>query len=39
MKLFLLAREFPTEDLALLHLIEIRWPDGVRCVACDHDKC
>jgi len=39
MNLYLLARKFPTEDLALLHLIKVRWPDGVRCVACDHDKC
>jgi transposase-like protein len=39
MNLFSLAKKFPTEDLALLHLIKTRWPQGVRCVACDHDKC
>jgi transposase-like protein len=39
MNLFSLAKKFPTEDLALLHLIKTRWPHGVRCVACDHDKC
>jgi transposase-like protein len=39
MNLFSLARKFPSEDAALLHLIRVRWPHGVRCVACDHDKC
>ena len=39
MNLFSLARKFQTEDAALLHLIRVRWPHGVRCVACDHDKC
>lgn len=39
MNLFSLARKFPNEDLALLHLIKTRWPHGVRCLACDHDKC
>jgi transposase-like protein len=39
MNLFSLAKKFPTEDAALLHLIKTRWPHGVRCVACDCDKC
>jgi transposase-like protein len=39
MNLFSLAKKFPTEDAALLHLIKMRWPHGVRCVACDCDKC
>ncbi|HEY0263529.1 MAG TPA: IS1595 family transposase [Granulicella sp.] len=39
MNLYSLARKFPNEDMALLHLIQMRWPKGVRCIACDHDKC
>jgi transposase-like protein len=39
MNLYSLAKKFPNEDAALLHLIKTRWPHGVRCVACDHDKC
>lgn len=39
MNLYSLARQFPTEESALAHLIKVRWPSGVRCVACDHDKC
>src|SRR5258708_512085 len=39
MNLFSLAKKFQTEEAALLHLIKTRWPHGVRCVACDHDKC
>ena len=39
MNLYSLARKFPTEDAALKHLIAARWPSGVRCLACDHDKC
>ena len=23
----------------MAHLIKVRWPSGVRCVDCDHDKC
>jgi transposase-like protein len=38
MNLFSLAKSFPTEDAALLYWIKTRWPDGVRCFACDHDK-
>jgi transposase-like protein len=39
MNLYSLARKFPTEEHALAHLIKVRWPKGVRCVECDHDKC
>lgn len=39
MNIYSLAHRFPTEEIALLHLIKTRWPDGVRCVGCDHDKC
>jgi transposase-like protein len=37
MNLFSLARTFPTEDAAVEYWIATRWPDGVRCVACDHE--
>ncbi len=37
MNLFLLAKLFPTEDAAVEYWIATRWPDGVRCVKCDHD--
>src|SRR5580658_10387168 len=39
MNLYSLAKQFPLEEFALDHLIKVRWPSGVRCVACDHDKC
>ena len=39
MNIYSLAKKFPSEDMALLHLIKTRWPNGVRCLACDHDKC
>ncbi len=39
MNLYSLAQKFPNEDMALLHLIRVRWPHGVRCLACDCDKC
>ena len=39
MSLYSLARQFPTEESALAHLVKVRWPSGVRCVDCDHDKC
>ena len=39
MNLYSLAKQFPTEESALAHLIKVRWPSGVRCVGCDHDKC
>ena len=39
MNLFSLAKAFPTEDAALDYWVTARWPKGVRCLACDHDKC
>ena len=39
MNIYSLARKFPTEEHALAHLMKIRWPKGVRCVACGHEKC
>ncbi len=39
MNIYSLARKFPTEESALAHLVKVRWPYGVRCVYCDHDKC
>lgn len=39
MNLFSLAQTFPTEEHALAYLMKARWPDGVRCLGCDHDKC
>jgi len=39
MNLFSLAKTFPTEEHALAFWIKTRWPHGVRCLACDHDKC
>jgi transposase-like protein len=38
MNIYSLAKKFPTEEHALAHLVSIRWPGGVRCLACDHDK-
>jgi transposase-like protein len=37
MNLFTLGKIFPTEDAAVEYWIKSRWPDGVRCVQCDHD--
>lgn len=39
MNLFSLAKAFPTEADALAYWVKTRWPKGVRCLACDHDKC
>lgn len=39
MNIYSLAKKFPTEESALAHLVKVRWPSGVRCVDCDHDKC
>ena len=39
MNLFSLAKNFPTEEAALAYWVKARWPKGVRCLACDHDKC
>jgi transposase-like protein len=39
MNLLNVTRNFKTEDEALDYLIRQRWPNGVRCLACDYDKC
>jgi transposase-like protein len=39
MNLFSLAKTFPTEEHALAYWMKTRWPDGVRCLACDCAKC
>jgi transposase-like protein len=38
MNLLTITQTFATEDQALDYLISARWPKGVRCLACDHDK-
>jgi len=38
MNLLQVAQTFATEDQALDYLVHARWPSGVRCIACDHDK-
>lgn len=38
MNLLSVAKTFATEDMALAYLIMQRWPDGVRCFACDCAK-
>jgi transposase-like protein len=38
MNLFSLAKAFPTEDHALAYWVKARWPKGVRCLGCGHDK-
>jgi len=38
MNLLKVAQTFATEDQALDYLVASRWPKGVRCLACDHDK-
>jgi transposase-like protein len=38
MNLLHICKAFTTEDTALDYLIKQRWPNGVRCLACDHDK-
>ncbi len=39
MNLFSLAKAFPTEEHALAYWCKVRWPKGVVCVKCSHDKC
>jgi transposase-like protein len=39
MNLYNLAKQFPSEEHALAHLMKVRWPGGIRCLYCDHDKC
>jgi transposase-like protein len=38
MNLLNVTRNFRTEDEALDYLIKQRWPEGVRCLACDYDQ-
>ncbi len=38
MNLLQVAKTFATEDMALAYLIMTRWPDGVRCLACESAK-
>lgn len=38
MNLLHITQNFQTDDQALDYLIKQRWPNGVRCLACDHDK-
>ena len=38
MNLISVHQQFKTEEEALDYLVTARWPQGVRCVACDHDK-
>lgn len=38
MNLLTVSKTFATEDMALDYLVNARWPKGVRCLACDHDK-
>jgi ISXO2-like transposase domain/Transposase zinc-ribbon domain len=32
------AQQFATEEKCLNYLEKMRWPEGVRCVSCGHDK-
>ena len=38
MNLLSIVKEFATEDDALDYLIKRRWPEGVRCLGCGHEK-
>jgi transposase-like protein len=38
MNLLKISQAFSTEDQALDYWVRIRWPKGVRCIACDHAK-
>jgi transposase-like protein len=38
MNLLKIAKTFATEDMALDYLVAARWPNGVRCLACGHNK-
>lgn len=39
MNLLNVTQKFKSEDEALDYLIRARWPEGVRCLGCDYDKC
>jgi transposase-like protein len=38
MNLLSICKTFATEDQALDYLIKQRWPDGVKCLGCGHNK-
>ena len=38
MNLLSITKNFANEDQAIEHLIQQRWPDGIRCVKCDSDR-
>jgi transposase-like protein len=38
MNLLSVAKTFATEDMALAYLVMARWPNGVRCLACESAK-
>ena len=38
MTLFELMERFPDDETCRQHLIQIRWPNGVRCPRCDSDR-
>jgi transposase-like protein len=38
MNLLNVTQKFATEDQAWDYLVRVRWPQGVRCVECGHDK-
>jgi len=38
MNLLNVTRNLGTEEAAWDYLIRTRWPNGVRCIGCDHDK-
>jgi transposase-like protein len=38
MNLMSVHQQFTNEDDALDYLVKSRWPDGVRCISCNHDK-
>lgn len=39
MNLLNVTRNLANEESAWDYLIRTRWPNGVRCIGCDHDKC
>ncbi|HZU22537.1 MAG TPA: transposase, partial [Terriglobales bacterium] len=37
MRLYDVPRQFATEDQCHEHLVNLRWPHGVRCIKCKSD--